>query len=46
MISAGVPLHLVCLRQGHDSLTSMQHYQGLPFTEDELGKNGRIVAMF
>ncbi len=44
MISAGVPLHVVCLRQGHDSLTSMQHYQGLPFTEDEQGEIRRRLA--
>lgn len=36
MISAGVPESTVCLRQGHDSLTSMRHYQGLAFSEDEL----------
>lgn len=35
MITAGVPLNIVCLRQGHDSMTSMQHYQGLPFTDAE-----------
>jgi hypothetical protein len=26
----------VCLRQGHDNLTSMKHYQGLAFSADEL----------
>jgi len=26
----------VCLRQGHDNLTSMRHYQGLVFSDDEL----------
>jgi integrase len=35
LITAGVQLNIVCLRQGHDSLTSMLHYQGLPFTEAE-----------
>lgn len=35
MITAGVPINIVCLRQGHDSMTSMSHYQGLPFTEAE-----------
>lgn len=35
MISAGVLLHVVCLRQGHDNLTPTQHYQGSLFTEDE-----------
>lgn len=36
MISAGVPESTVCLRQGHDSLTSMRHYQGLAFSDDEI----------
>jgi hypothetical protein len=35
MVAAGVPLNVICLRQGHDSMTSMNHYQGLPFTESE-----------
>lgn len=35
MVAAGIPLNIVCLRQGHDKLTSMNHYQGLPFTEAE-----------
>ncbi|WP_340819061.1 tyrosine-type recombinase/integrase [Methanolobus sp. WCC4] len=32
MITADIPLNVICLRQGHDSLTSMMHYQSLPFT--------------
>lgn len=36
MIAAGILESSVCLRQGHDSLTSMRHYQGLAFSEDEL----------
>ncbi|MGB9938705.1 tyrosine-type recombinase/integrase [Methanosarcina sp.] len=36
MIKAGIMESTVCLRQGHDSLTSMRHYQGLAFTEDEI----------
>lgn len=36
MIAAGVIESTVCLRQGHDSLTSMRHYQGLAFSDDEL----------
>lgn len=36
MIAAGVLESAVCLRQGHDSLTSMRHYQGLAFSDDEL----------
>lgn len=35
MIKAGVLESTTCLRQGHDSLTSMRHYQGLAFSEDE-----------
>lgn len=34
-IAAGVIESTVCLRQGHDSLTSMRHYQGLAFSEDD-----------
>lgn len=33
IISAEIPLNVVCLRQGHASLTSMRHYQSLPYTE-------------
>ncbi|MDQ1252554.1 MAG: hypothetical protein QG646_1675 [Euryarchaeota archaeon] len=36
LIASGVVESTVCLRQGHDSLTSMRHYQGLAFSEDEL----------
>lgn len=36
MIAAGMLESAVCLRQGHDSLTSMRHYQSLAFSEDEL----------
>ncbi len=36
MVVAGVPESTVCLRQGHDSLTSMRHYQGLAFDDDEI----------
>jgi integrase len=35
-ITAGVLESTVCLRQGHDSLTSMRHYQGLAFSEDDI----------
>lgn len=34
-IAAGIPESTVCLRAGHDSVTSMQHYQGLAFSDDE-----------
>lgn len=36
MIKAGIIESTVCLRQGHDSLTSMRHYQGLAFSEEEI----------
>jgi len=36
MIAAGKIESSVCLRQGHDSLTSMRHYQGFVFSDDEL----------
>jgi hypothetical protein len=36
MIAAGIIESAVCLRQGHDSLTSMRHYQALVFSDDEL----------
>lgn len=36
MVAAGIVESTVCLRQGHDSLTSMRHYQGLAFSDDEL----------
>lgn len=36
LIAAGIPESAVCLRQGHDNLTSMRHYQGLAFSDDEV----------
>lgn len=44
MIIAGVPLNVVYLRQGHDELTSLQHYQGLPFTPSEKDEIKRRLA--
>lgn len=35
-VAAGVAESAVCLRQGHDNLTSMRHYQGLAFSDDEV----------
>ena len=35
MYVAGMAMNTICLRQGHDSLTSLNHYQALPFTEAE-----------
>lgn len=36
MISAGIEVTTTCLRQGHDSITSMLHYQGLAFSDSEI----------
>lgn len=35
MIAVDVGAPTVCNRQGHDELTSLKHYQALPFTEEE-----------
>ena len=35
MFAAGIPQNWICLRQGHDTLTSLKHYQAIPFTEAE-----------
>lgn len=35
-VTGGINESTVCLRQGHDSLTSMRHYQGLAFSDDEI----------
>ncbi|QIB91007.1 tyrosine-type recombinase/integrase [Methanosarcina mazei] len=35
MISSGILESTTCLRQGHDSLTSMRHYQNLAFSDNE-----------
>lgn len=44
MIIADVPLNVVYLRQGHDELTSLRHYQGLPFTPGEKDDIKRRLA--
>jgi integrase len=35
MIAAGISEMQVCLRQGHDKITSMRYYLGLPFSPEE-----------
>ena len=35
MVVAGIPETTICLRAGHTSVVSMQHYQGLAFSSDE-----------
>lgn len=44
MVAAGIPLSTICLRQGHDALTSMNHYQGLPFTGADMQEIKRRLA--
>lgn len=44
MVVAGIPLNQICLWQGHDSLTSMRHYQGLAFTDAEKDEIKRRLA--
>lgn len=44
MVAAGIPLNVICLRQGHDMITSMNHYQGLPFSETEIHEIKRRLA--
>ena len=44
MVAVGVPINVVCLRQGHDTLTSMNHYQGLPFSDSEKDEIRRRLA--
>lgn len=36
MIAGGITESTCCIRQGHDALTSMKHYQGLAFSDDEV----------
>jgi len=43
-VAAGVSVTAVCLRQGHDNLTSMRHYQGLVFSDDELRDIKKILT--
>lgn len=35
MCCAGLPQNWICLRQGHDSITSLNYYQAIPFTDAE-----------
>lgn len=44
MYVAGLPMIFICLRQWHDSFTSMNHYQALPFTEAEKSEIERRLA--
>ncbi|WP_157197271.1 site-specific integrase [Methanohalobium evestigatum] len=44
MVTSGMPLTSICLRQGHDNLTSMRHYQGLPFTDAEKAEIKKRLA--
>lgn len=44
MIAGGITESTCCLRQGHDALTSMKHYQGLAFSDDEVRDIKRQLA--
>lgn len=46
MVAAGVQLNVICLRQGHDELTSMNHYTGLPFSDVEKTEIKKRLAGF
>lgn len=46
MIAAGVPVHEVYLRQGHNEMTSLRHYQGLHFTSMEKEEIQRRLTGF
>ena len=43
MLRAGMQFNEVCLRQGHDQLTSLRHYQTLAFTGQEKDEIKRMV---
>lgn len=44
MIVIDMPINKVCLRQGHDSVTSMGYYQNMAFTYDEIAEIKRRLA--
>lgn len=43
MLRVGMQFNDVCLRQGHDQLTSLRHYQTLAFTGQEKDEIKRMV---
>jgi hypothetical protein len=44
MVVIDVPMNKVCLRQGHDSVTSLGYYQNMAFTYDEVAEIRRRLA--
>jgi len=44
MCAAGLPINWICLRQGHSALTSLNHYQAIPFTPAEILEIKRRLA--
>jgi integrase len=34
-VASGIEVTTICLRAGHDNLTSMRHYQGIAFNDEE-----------
>ena len=44
MVVAGIPLNQIYLRQGHNELTSLMHYQGLHFNPGEKDEIKRRLA--
>lgn len=43
-VASGVLESAVCIRQGHDSLTSMRHYQGLAFSDEEIRDIKKVLT--
>lgn len=35
MVAVDIPITKVCLMQGHDNITAINHYLGLAFTSEE-----------
>jgi len=44
MLKSGIPEIEIYSRQGHDSLTSMRHYQGLAFSDEEVRDIQKILT--
>jgi len=46
MYVAGIPMNEICLRQGHDKLTSLNHYQAISqaFTSGEIHEIKKRLA--
>jgi hypothetical protein len=44
MLKAGIPEIEIYSRQGHDSITSLRHYQSLSFTDHEMRDIGERLT--